>query len=377
MSLSWRFAGALAVAVAVFYYGATSEVAWLLLLAYWILAFILAAFIYAGWNARGLSADFGLAGTKPAPDSPIDTLPENLLRSGPIPAPVFEGDSAEIELRLKTTGAPRGPARLSGLLGGVAVRAATGVVPKAGWTDRKAIGPLARGPIPARDWVLESSDPLGFFRFRRRGADGEIALVLPRFTSLTVQQHPRELEASVSAPRAGAGTELFGVREYRAGDPLRRIHWRSSARLGTLVVREYEPPGVQTVGIFCDPNPPTREVADQIARLAASEAWDCIRGGGRVVLWTPGAEPSLPSEARSLWALLEWLARYPHPASEPPGNLPSVSDAVGVTAGAGAPLIEALETVRQRGGRIRAWVVGDSDLDLEAPMRRVGISWPL
>jgi uncharacterized protein (DUF58 family) len=142
-------------------------------------------------------------------------------------------------------------------------------------------------------------------------------------------------------------------------------------------VREYEPPGVQTVGIFCDPSPPTREVADQVARLAASEAWDCIRGGGRVVLWAPGSEPSLPSEARSLWALLEWLARYPQPTTDASGDLPPVSDAVGVTTGANAPLIEALETVRQRGGRIRAWVVGDADLDLEAPLQRVGTAWPL
>ena len=189
--------------------------------------------------------------------------------------------------------------------------------------------------------------------------------------------------------------ELFGVREYRAGDPLRRIHWRSSARLGELVVREYEPPGVQTVGVFCDPNPQTREVADQIARLAASEAWDCIRGGGRVVLWAPGFEPSLPSEARSLWALLEWLARYPQPEIDPTGEPPAVSDAVGVSAGANMPLIEALETVKQRGGRIRAWVVGDADIEpgvgasdeghvvsggvlgLDCPVQSVGTAWPL
>jgi uncharacterized protein (DUF58 family) len=189
------------------------------------------------------------------------------------------------------------------------------------------------------------------------------------------------------------------VREYRPGDPLRRIHWRSSARLGELVVREYEPPGVQTVGIFCDPHPPTREAADQVARLAASEAWDCIRGGGRVVLWAPGLEPSLPSEARSLWALLEWLARYPAPAdganwTSPPARVPpalragapeesgediapSVNDAVGVTAGDSTALIEALETVQQRGGRIRAWVVGDAELEIEAPVQRVGTTWPL
>jgi uncharacterized protein (DUF58 family) len=181
----------------------------------------------------------------------------------------------------------------------------------------------------------------------------------------------------VSAPRAGSGMELFGVREYRPGDPLRRIHWRSSARLGELVVREHEPPGVQTVGIFCDPSPATREIADQVARLAASEAWDCIRGGGRVVLWAPGIEPSQPSEARSLWSLLEWLARYPEPAPGAAGDVPSVSDAVGVTAGESQELVNALETVQQRGGRIRAWVVGEADIDIDAPLQRVGTKWPL
>ena len=413
MSLTWRLVGALAVAAVVFYYGTTSQVAWLFLLAYWIAALIVAAFIYARWNWRGLSAGFGLAGTLSAPDSPVEGLPEQLLRSGPIPAPVFEGDTAQIELRLTTKGGARGPARLSGSVGHVEMKAATGVVPKSGWSERRTAGPLARGPILAKSWVLESSDPLGFFRFRRKGADGEAGLVLPRFMSLSAQPQARELEASVSAPRAGSGMELFGVREYRPGDTLRRIHWRSSARRGELVVREYEPPGVQTLGIFCDPNPSSREVADQVARLAASEAWDCIRDGGSVVLWAPGMEPSLPSEARSLWALLEWLARYPALSSPLRGEVaqsagggaatryvssplrgevarsagggaatessdpPQVNDAVGVTAGAGVDLVEALETVQQRGGRVRAWVVGDADVDLDVPTRRVGMAWPL
>jgi uncharacterized protein (DUF58 family) len=402
---TWRLVGALAVAAAVFYYGTTSEVAWLFLLAYWIAALVVVAYLYARWNWSGLRAELGLGGAKPGPESPIEALPEQLLRSGPLPAPVFEGDQAEIELRLTTTGGSRGPARLSGSIGGAEVRAATGLVPKSGWVERRTLGPLGRGAIVASNWVLESGDPLGFFRFRRKGANGEIGLVLPRFASLSSLPQARELEASVSAPRSGSGTELFGVREYRPGDPLRRIHWRSSARLGELVVREYEPPGVQTIGIFCDPSPPTREIADQVARLAASEAWDCIRGGGRVVLWAPGIERSLPSEARSLWALLEWLARYPGPESKetwtsppaPSGHLPraprargpqkeagrtidlapSVTDAVGVTAGSDPALIEALQTVQQRGGRVRALVVGDAAPEIDAPIRRVGTVWPL
>jgi uncharacterized protein (DUF58 family) len=374
--MSWRLVGALAVATAVFYYGTTSEVAWLFLLAYWIAALVVVAYVYARWNWSGLRAALGLGGAKPGADSPIEALPEQLLRSGPLPAPVFEGDQADIELRLTTTGGARGPARLSGSIGGAEVRAATGLVPTSGWVERRTLGPLGRGAIVASNWVLESSDPLGFFKFRRRGADGVIGLVLPRFTSLTSLPQARELETSVSAPRSGAGTELFGVREYRPGDPLRRIHWRSSARLGELVVREYEPPGVQTIGIFCEPNPASREIADQVARLAASEAWDCIRGGGRVVLWGPGLVPSRPSEARSLWALLEWLAKYPGEGAGE-DQAPAVTDAVGVIGAGSAALTDALETVQRRGGRIRAWVVGDAEQEIDAPIRRVGTAWPL
>jgi uncharacterized protein (DUF58 family) len=361
------------------YYGATSEVPWLFLLANWVAALIVAACFYTVWNWRGLRGRIGMLGAEPGPQSPLEDIPEQLLRSGPIPEPIFEGDRLEVEIGLETSGAPRGPARLTGIIGTKRLSAASGLVPKSGWKARGHVGPLTRGAVDARSWWLEASDPLGLFRYRRRRPDSEVALVLPRFTSLVARVEVRELEASVAAPRAGSGTEMFGVREYRPGDPLRRIHWRSSARHGELVVREYEPPGVQTLGIFCDPAPATEEIADQIARLAASEAWDCIREGGRVVLWAPGQEPSRPRETRSMWALLEWLARYPFegrvPESEPaPAH---VSDAVAVTAAASAEITEALETVRRRGGRIRVWVVGDADLDLEAPVRRVGTAWPL
>jgi uncharacterized protein (DUF58 family) len=165
---------------------------------------------------------------------------------------------------------------------------------------------------------------------------------------------------------------------------LRRIHWRSSARHGELIVREFEPPGVQTLGIFCDPSPPTPQAADQIARLAASEAWDCLCAGGRVILWAPGAETSLPSESRSLWALLEWLARYPNHADGLAAHAPRVGDAIAVIATANPEIDDALETIRQRGGMVRAWEVGDAQGEFaKAPFssdvstQRAGLEWPL
>ena len=358
------------------WYGATSEVPWLFLLAAWIFALVVVAYFYGLWNRAGLRLRLEVAGTRPVAGSPLEDLAEQLLRTAPLPAPIFEGDGMTLEIGLDNAGASRGPAWLRGHLGVRGIAAGTGIVPRSGWRREEAADALRRGPVGATSWQVVSSDPLGFFRNTRRCADSEVALVLPRFASLVSRPQARDLEASVAAPRAGSGTELFGVREYRAGDALRRIHWRASARHGELVVREFEPPGVQTLGIFCDPMPANGDVADQIARLAASEAWDCVREGGRVMLWAPGLEPSLPAEARSFWSLLEWLARYPSEPARGGSDAPLVGEAVAVTGSASVALVEALETVRSRGGRIRAWAVGDAPLDVE-PVRRVGTEWPL
>jgi uncharacterized protein (DUF58 family) len=370
-----RLLGALILAAAVLYYASTSEVAWLFLLAYWIFALMVASLIYAFWN-RGLSGGLTVVGTESSTGSPMEELPEQLLGSGPR-VPVFEGDRMTVQLRIKPRHGTRGPARMSGSIAGADLSAAAGRVPKAGWAESRLLGPLRRGPVGVQGLAVETGDPLGFFTHRSKGSDSELTLVLPRFKALADRPHAREMEASVAAPRAGSGTEMFGVREYRPGDPLRRIHWRSSARHGELIVREFEPPGVQTLGIFCDPSPPTPDAADQIARIAASEAWDCLRAGGRVMLWSPGAEPSQPNESRSLWSLLEWLARYPYRADALLPQPQPVTDAIAVVSTANPDIEDAFESVRQRGGSVRAWVVGEAEVDLEVPFQRAGIAWPL
>lgn len=317
-----------------------------------------------------------LKAIKAAPESPVEELPEHVLRTGPRPAPIFEGDAVEVELRLNTTGATRGPASISGLIGENGQTFGVGVVPRGGWRRIVPHTAASRGTLTAKSWEITATDSAGFFRTHEKCVDIEVALVFPRFKSSVEPPHARELEASLAAPRAGSGTELFGIREYRAGDSLRRIHWRSSARHGGLVVREFEPPGVRTMGILLEALSRSRDAADQLCRIAASEAWECIRDGGRVVLWGPGLEASL--SPTDLWAQLEWLARYPDHASDlsdeaPPGQ----EEVVVVASQADAALIEAVETARARGSRVRGWIVGDAEIDIDIPIHRVGTAWPL
>ncbi len=45
---------------------------------------------------------------------------------------------------------------------------------------------------------------------------------------------------AMSGQASGAGIEPRGIREYQSGDSLRHVHWPSSARIGTLQVKEFQ-----------------------------------------------------------------------------------------------------------------------------------------
>jgi uncharacterized protein (DUF58 family) len=372
---TWRLLGALALSVVVYLYGATSEVAWLFLFGFLLWGAILAMLGYARWNSRGLGGGIRLLEVAPSDISPVHEIPEREFREAPLPAPVFEGDTLRFELRLSHTGRwARGPARISAGVGEVLLEAGAGLVPVGGWTASHSLGPVARGPLAGSRLVVESSDPLGLFRTRREEEPGELAVALPLFTSLSDRLQVREIESQLTVVRAGHGTDLYGVREYRSGDSLRRIHWKTSARRGELVVREFEPPGLRVLALLLDPEPGTSPAADQLARLAASEAWDCLRHGGRVHLWAPGREPLAPWQGRSIWSVLEWLAHWPDlpPA---PSEPPRVMDAIAFTDQPSGPAVEALEELQARGAATRAWLIGEGDL--EVPFTRAGLEWPL
>ena len=354
-----RLAGALALGAVVYLFGASSQVTWLFLVAFLVWALAAAALPYARWNDRGLTASIRLAAV-PTP-------------------PLFEGDVPTVDMEIRAAGrGARGPAALAGRVGGTAVAAGTGLVPAGGWRRRRPVGPAARGPLLAGDLRLETGDPLGLFRTRRPFPGGEIGVVYPRFASLAGAAAGGEVRADALPGRTGRGTELAGVRDYRRGDPARDIHWRTSARVGHLVVREHEPPGRTTLGVLLDADPPTREVADQAARIAASEVWDCLHEGGLAALWAPGLRSAGPAGSSGLWMLMDWLARYPAlpPAGYPP---PRSTTVVAVACRAEGGALRALDERRAAAGEARAWLIGDAAATTEpaVPTRRVGTRWPL
>ncbi len=108
---------------------------------------------------------------------------------------------------------------------------------------------LPRGFYSLQRAQLVGSDVLGLFRARRRvelEGNAEIVIgpaLLPSVSVLALERGGRERRGSQKRARPGAGDELHGTRPYVTGDDLRHIHWKTTARTGELVMREWEQVG--------------------------------------------------------------------------------------------------------------------------------------
>ena len=86
-------------------------------------------------------------------------------------------------------------------------------------------------------------DPLGIFRFRRIFGDPEPFIVFPATEplpdmDLRLANLPSESRTSHSVSQIT--TDVSSVREYAHGDSFRRIHWPYTARMNTLMVKEFD-----------------------------------------------------------------------------------------------------------------------------------------
>lgn len=100
-------------------------------------------------------------------------------------------------------------------------------------------GLFSIGPVTA-----EFQDLFGLSRrLHTLGAvDSLVVSPAPQVLPRTVLGGPRGTEGSVSSPRRGSPSEDdVSTREYRSGDPMRRVHWAATARHGELMVRQEEP----------------------------------------------------------------------------------------------------------------------------------------
>ena len=114
---------------------------------------------------------------------------------------------------------------------------------------------LRRGRFHLGPIVLRSGDPFGLFATIARIPLDALILVYPKVLPLPFWQLPGSfLEGNVlTGQRSLQSTSMvMGIRDYRAGDAMNRIHWPSSVRHRGLYVKEFELDKTADLWIYLD-----------------------------------------------------------------------------------------------------------------------------
>ncbi len=151
--------------------------------------------------------------------------------------------------------------------------------------------PRGRHAIGPAHVALE--DPLGLERAEASAPAREIVLVHPRVVALEAlfTDTGRDgFDGRRGALRRLAGVDLHSVRDYQEGEPLRLVHWPTTARRGALTVLEMRdaPRDETVVALDRDPagdvGPRGSSSFDEAVRAAASLVHACAARGRRVAL---------------------------------------------------------------------------------------------
>jgi len=185
-----------------------------------------------------------------------------------------------------------------------------------------------RGRLPARGHYrlgpvrLSTQFPFGLLRKTLVLGDHEVLTVYPRLGRLTQRWMARQHEAFSGTHRRerkhGSEGDFYGVRPWQAGDPMRWIHWRSTARLGMPVVRQFEQPRNRDVALVVElwrpasPGRAERENVELAVSFAATVIADlCRRGGSDLLLATGEGGPRVtqgPASAALMHTMMEQLS---------------------------------------------------------------------
>jgi len=116
--------------------------------------------------------------------------------------------------------------------------------------------PTRRGVIRLAGCGVERDDLFGLWRRAVTVPAEEKLVVLPPIYPVRLPEFcgKRRYQQGgvVAAHKVGDSEEFMQVREYRPGDPLKRIHWPSSARIGTLAVKEFQDEYFSRVALVLD-----------------------------------------------------------------------------------------------------------------------------
>ena len=143
---------------------------------------------------------------------------------------------------------------------------------------RLQITPLRRGLLRFTGLTVARADPFGLFRAFTGLRAPQSLLVLPRRYRVANPALPGALKYQQGgvafASNVGQSEEFVALRDYRRGDPVRHIHWRSWARTGKPIVKEFEDEFFVRHALILDTfiDEPRSEVFEEAVSVAASFA---------------------------------------------------------------------------------------------------------
>ena len=188
-----------------------------------------------------------------------------------------------------------------------------------GFLEARRRGVFSLGPAQ-----VFSTDPLGLQTFAQKMPEVAELVVYPALVPIHASwmrgAAAQGWRGTASALTRGSGDDFYGVRQFQPGDELRRVHWRTTARTGTLAVTEYAQGVTLDVTLALDRSrlayagtgDGENSALEYAVTLAATLADDLLRHGHIVRLLTAGisAVDALPvSGANAMPRLLETLTR--------------------------------------------------------------------
>ena len=259
---------------------------------------------------------------------------------GALPRRLTAGRTVSVGVRAETNGSvPSGPLVLSWFgpdRFGKGVRVEPGdsfldAAPGRPGHARLEITAQRRGRYVVPGLGVSGTDPLGLLATRRSSRQpAQAMLAYPRFFQMERLELPtgrRYQPGGIPlASSLGDENEFISTREYRRGDPLRKIHWRSWARRGAPVVKEYQEEYFSRIALVLDTFVPRRPRRDErrsfeaAISVLASVADHFSRSENVVDIFAAGPDVYQVSAGRSLAYLenvLDVLACL-EPCHEPP-----------------------------------------------------------
>lgn len=172
-----------------------------------------------------------------------------------------------------------------------------------------------RGIYTVGPLEVELTDAFGLWSRVRTIAPAIELTVYPAVETLRPLAHSPGDDPTAGTPRPATvgpnGEELYGLRPYRMGDDLRRVHWPSTARTGDLMVRQLEVPRQGRATVLVDVRAPVHDGARLEAAVSvAASIVTASRAGGALVrlVTTNGTDSGFSAGHGHFEAVMEHLA---------------------------------------------------------------------